>query len=459
MSSKQNTTFAHISDAHIGHRQYNVKKRRDDMQLSFLSAAVEAVDRGVDFAVFSGDLFHNKDVDALALSDAERCLDEFQTENNNEDDIPVVAIQGNHDDNLYKEDLGWLEYLHQQGKLIFLEANFGDTETFEPHDPDNKGTSAGFVDFDDVRVFGVQYLGRRLENHLDDVVEGIQAANERYGEPGYTVLLGHFGIEGQVPKMSGLEYSKLEPLREMVDYFGVGHLHTQYSIADWVYSPGSLEVHSIREDSNDLGYYTVTTTNDGLEPEHHLAKRRPFYTVEFSVDGYESPDELAQDFDQQVEAEVPSLRETQDREQFRGRGERRNPVVYLRLTGLLEFSRSRLDMDVLKGSIEERMDPIHIEPNDAMETRDAISVLENIDDGKDAVTDEYGQIDRDKLERRVFEQLVDGHPKFGDCPEEIASVLQSVKRRHLAGEPIDAVSDMIQEERRELFSVEGGDSA
>jgi DNA repair exonuclease SbcCD nuclease subunit len=100
MSSKQNTTFAHVSDAHIGHRQYNVKKRLDDMQLSFLSAASEAADQGVDFAVFSGDLFHNKDVDALTLSDAEKCLDRFQ-----EEDIPVAAIQGNHDDNLYKEDL------------------------------------------------------------------------------------------------------------------------------------------------------------------------------------------------------------------------------------------------------------------------------------------------------------------------------------------------------------------
>lgn len=79
--------FIHFSDAHIGHRQYGVKKRRDDMYMSFNSTILDAVDEGVDFGVFSGDLFHNKDVNALALSDAENDLEKFS-----EEDIPVVAI-------------------------------------------------------------------------------------------------------------------------------------------------------------------------------------------------------------------------------------------------------------------------------------------------------------------------------------------------------------------------------
>jgi len=451
MSSDQNTTFAHVSDAHIGHRQYNVKKRRDDMQLSFLSAAVEAAKQDVNFAVFSGDLFHNKDVDALTLSDAEKCLDRFQDE-----DIPVAAIQGNHDDNLYKEDLNWLEYLHQRGKLILLEANFNDGETFEPYNSEERGTSAGFVDFDGVRVFGLQYIGRGLENRLEDVAEGIRAANEKYGEPEYTVLLGHFGIEGQVPKMSGLEYSKLEPLQDAVDYLGVGHLHKQYSIADWVYSPGSLEVHNIREDSNDLGYYTVEATEDGLEPEHHLSKRRPFFTVEFSVDGYDNPESLEAGLEDQVEELVPQLREKQDKEIYQNDGERRQPVVYLRLTGLLEFSRSLLDMDAVQGIVEEGMDPVHIQVRDTTETKDAISILEEIGEGRAEVTDEHGQIDRDKLELRVFEQLAEPHPEYGEQGSEVAGLLRSVKSDILAEEPVDSVADVIQEERRELFAENGG---
>jgi DNA repair exonuclease len=455
MSSNQNTTFAHVSDAHIGHRQYNVKKRLDDMQLSLLSAAVDAAEQDVDFAVFSGDLFHNKDVDALTLSDAEKCLDKFQ-----EEDIPVAAIQGNHDDNLYKEDLNWLEYLHQRGKLILLEAEFGDGEMFKPceSDVDERGKSAGFVDFGEIRVFGVQYMGRGLENKLGDVAEGIRTANEEYGEPEQTVLLGHFGIEGQVPKMSGLEYSKLEPLREVVDYFGVGHLHKQYSIADWVYSPGSLEVHNIREDSNDLGYYTVEDTDDGLEPEHHLAKRRPFFTVELSVDGYQDPESLESGLQERVKELVPELREKQNKEVYKARGERRQPVIYLRLTGLLEFSRSRLDMDRIRSIVKEDMNPVHIQVRDTTETKDVISILEEIGEDRAEVMDEQGQIDTDKLEVKVFEQLVEAHPEYGEQSSEVAGLLRSVKSDILAEEPVDAVADVIREERRELFVDTGGEN-
>ena len=117
MSQANNSPqFIHFSDAHIGHRQYGVKKRRDDMYMSFNTTIYEAIEADVDFAVFGGDLFHNKDVNARALSDAEEGLSRFE-----EAGVPVAAVRGNHDANLYKEDLNWLEYLHSREKLILLE--------------------------------------------------------------------------------------------------------------------------------------------------------------------------------------------------------------------------------------------------------------------------------------------------------------------------------------------------
>ncbi|MFB6185543.1 MAG: metallophosphoesterase, partial [Halobacteriaceae archaeon] len=130
--------FLHFSDAHIGHRQYGVKQRRDDMFQTFNTTILDAIDAGVDFAVFSGDLFHNKNVNARALRDAEEGLAKFDNAG-----IPVVAIQGNHDANLYKEDLNWLEYLHSQERLILLEANIqGDGPLFEAHDFNDPGESS-----------------------------------------------------------------------------------------------------------------------------------------------------------------------------------------------------------------------------------------------------------------------------------------------------------------------------
>ena len=162
--SNQDPRFVHLSDAHIGHRQYGVKKRRDDMYMTFRSTILDAIDEGVDFAVFGGDLFHNKDVNARALSDAEKGLEEFAKE-----DIPVVGIQGNHDANLYKEDLNWLEYLHNRERLILLEADLqGEGPVFEEHDFDEPGTSSGYVDIDGVRIFGLQYLGQRTGDYLEE---------------------------------------------------------------------------------------------------------------------------------------------------------------------------------------------------------------------------------------------------------------------------------------------------
>ncbi len=56
------TEFIHFSDAHLGHQQYNLKRRRDDMYMTYNTTIKEAIDENVDFAVFGGDLFHKKDV-------------------------------------------------------------------------------------------------------------------------------------------------------------------------------------------------------------------------------------------------------------------------------------------------------------------------------------------------------------------------------------------------------------
>lgn len=268
------TRFIHFSDAHIGHRQYGVKKRRDDMYMTFRSTILDAIDRDVSFAVFTGDLFHNKDVNARALSDAENGLEEFDKE-----DIPVVGIQGNHDANLYKEDLNWLEYLHNRERLVLLEGDLtGDGPVLRKHDFDEPGTSSGYVDLDGIRVFGLQYLGHRTAGYLEEVAEAIQRVNEEEGEPDLTVLLGHFGVEGHVPGMAGgISFNTLEPLEDVVDYLGLGHLHKQYSHGEWVFNPGSLEGHDTMEARWKHGYYIVETTGSGFDAEFNHSKSRPFF--------------------------------------------------------------------------------------------------------------------------------------------------------------------------------------
>jgi exonuclease SbcD len=451
--SNQSPRFVHLSDAHIGHRQYGVKKRRDDMFMSFNTSVYEAVEEGVDFAVFGGDLFHNKDVNARALSDAEEGLSRFE-----DADIPVAAVRGNHDANLYKEDLNWLEYLHNRGKLILLEADFsGEGAVFEKHDFEEPGTSSGYVDLEGVRVFGLQYLGQRTSDNLEDVAEAIERVNEEEGKPESTVLIGHFGVEGHIPGMSGgISFNALEPVEEVVDYLALGHLHKNYSHGNWVFNPGSLEAHDTRQAQWDLGYYIVDVEDDGISPEFHKSKRRPFFEINFEVDSDDSPDELESEFAEEVEEHLSDLEKVQRKPHFQRSGEKRDPVVVLRLEGLLQFSRSRLDTDALKEIVEEKTGALYVNLNDATESKETASIIQELDGGEDAVRDEEGQIDRGKLESAVFKRLAGQDSQYGEQEEEVADTFSAVKRSVLTGESPESVAETIKKRRRDLFE-KGGD--
>lgn len=451
--SNQGPRFVHLSDAHIGHRQYGVKKRRDDMFMSFNTSIYEAVEAGVDFAVFGGDLFHNKNVNALALSDAEEGLSRFE-----DADIPVAAVRGNHDANLYKEDLNWLEYLHSRGKLILLGADLsGEDAVFEKHDFDDPGTSSGYVDLDGVRVFGLQYLGQRTSDSLSDVADAIEQVNEREGEPEATVLIGHFGVEGHIPGMGGgISFNALEPVEEAVDYLALGHLHKKYSHGNWVFNPGSPEAHDTRQARWDLGYYIVDVENGEIEPEFHKSKRRPFFEISFEVDAHDSPDELESAFSEVVEEDLSNLKKVQQKPQFRRSDEKRDPVIDLRLEGLLQFSRSRLDSDALKDIVEEKTGALYVNLNDATESKETASIIKELDGGEDAVRDEEGQIDRSKLESAVFQRLAGQDSQYDEKEEDVAETLSAVKRSVLAEEDSKSVAESIKERRRDLFD-QGGD--
>lgn len=451
--SNQSPRFVHLSDAHIGHRQYGVKKRRDDMFMSFNTSVYEAVEEGVDFAVFGGDLFHNKDVNARALSDAEEGLSRFE-----DADIPVAAVRGNHDANLYKEDLNWLEYLHNRGKLILLEADLsGEGAVFEKHDFEEPGTSSGYVDLEGIRVFGLQYLGQRTSDNLEDVAEAIERVNEEEGEPEATVLISHFGVEGHIPGMNGgISFNALEPVEEVVDYLALGHLHKNYSHGNWVFNPGSLEAHDTRQAQWDLGYYIVDVENDGISPEFYRSKRRPFFEINFEVDSHDSPDDLRSAFTEEVEDHLSDLEKVQRKPHFQRSGEKRDPVVVLRLEGLLQFSRSRLDTDALKEIVEEKTGALYVNLNDATESKETASIIQELDGGEDAVRDEEGQIDRGKLESAVFKRLAGQDSQYGEQEEEVADTFSAVKRSVLTGESPESVAETIKKRRRDLFE-EGGD--
>jgi DNA repair exonuclease SbcCD nuclease subunit len=456
-------TVTHIADTHLGHRQYGVKQREDDMVSTLRTALDEMLtEQGTDAILLPGDLFHSRDLRPKVLHQAEQVLARVP------DDVPVVVSRGNHDENLTPREISWLNYLHQRGYIVFLNAELtADPETawFNPYDPDDPGDSAGFYDIavegmdDPVRVFGLQWRGARTGQALQQVADGIEETNEMHGQPAFTVLLAHFGMEDEVPTLGGtVTHAELRDVKDQVDYLALGHIHKRYEAAGWIYNPGSPEAHNTREGRDDWehGYYSVTLDTDaatagggavGFDVAHHPTKRRPYYRVEFDVTAHESPGALETAFKEHVQEERAAMAEYCEQERFTAEGEPRAPIVDLRFTGTLQFSRGDFRTDELSSWVEETCDALYVQVNTGIRTANVQQLISEIDE-EDVFKD--GKLNTAVLEDRVFETIAK-ESVYAEQADEVADVLGNAHRMAQAEEAVEDIQESISAARRDLF--------
>lgn len=84
--------FMHLSDTHLGSRQYSIREREEDFYDAFSEAIGIAINSGVDFVIHSGDLFDEHRPDNRALSVFRDNVIQLQAKN-----IPFYMIMGDHD--------------------------------------------------------------------------------------------------------------------------------------------------------------------------------------------------------------------------------------------------------------------------------------------------------------------------------------------------------------------------
>lgn len=237
-----NYRLLHAADIHLGHRQYNIKKRQGDMFLTFRKTLQDSIEEyDVNAILIPGDLFHSRDLRPSALESAEQALGVVP------DEVPVLVSPGNHDQNLNRRAMTWLEYLHQRDVITLLQPDFKGVSSGERSAEDlfpsptaaedNEGTGIegtvpGYVDLDipafeaPVRVFGLEYRGGYIDTALDQAYTAIETVNDRTGEPAHTVLMAHFGVVDEVPDLgASVRYTTLQQFEELVDYLALGHIH------------------------------------------------------------------------------------------------------------------------------------------------------------------------------------------------------------------------------------------
>ena len=402
-------TFLHLADCHLGYRQYNSRERQNDFTRAYLDIIRAAIDRKVDFVLLAGDLFEKRAISPVTLDHAIIGLERLRKAG-----IPCLAVEGNHELAYYRDNIGWVRFLADRKLLTLLNPQLdGERVTLAPCE----NCRGAFVEpVPGLRVYGMRYYGSSTARVVRRVASALASEDKQGIE--YTIFMAHAGVEGAFGRHGGtLSPRELAPLRRHVDYLALGHIHKPYAFDNWIYNPGSPETNSVTEAAwPKRGYYLVEVDTE-VEPKHrpvlHSNSRRAFVRLFFKVDACETPVELVNQCRRFVERR---------RRQFRGR----EPVVELRLSGVLPFDRSALTLAPFAQMIEDLYQPLHrIVRND---TRAA-----EFEVGADQ------QFSRQALERQIITGLLERDSRFRARSDEWTELVLEIKQLAVSGAPADAI--------------------
>jgi len=421
--------FMHVADIHLGYQQYGSKERFNDFGAVFFHVVEQAIEQQVDFLLVAGDLFEKRTVDPLAMRVAVEGFRMLQKAG-----IPVIAVEGNHEKAHYRDQYSWVDFLDGLGYLHLLNPRFEEGRAIlEPY-----GDEGGaYLDLPGgVRIYGLKYYGASTGKVFGLFAQAL--AGMDHSDVQFTILMAHAGLEGQLPRYSGtLTPNDLAPLREQINYLALGHIHKPYAVADWIYNPGSPETWSIEEVAwPERGYYLVEV-QPGHNPDHQAqlvaTPRRPFYRLRLEVDTLTEPT-----------AVYDAVRGLLKRE-GRNIAPDPAPVVELTLGGILPFSRFDLDLDYVRGLVEEALSPLLAR----VQNRTTPAEFEIAIDV---------EASRTELERTIIRELLERDARFRPAAEEWSRVALDVKRLVLESSAPETVIDHLRQARADLvIGAEGGE--
>jgi DNA repair protein SbcD/Mre11 len=384
--------FIHASDFHLGYVQYGLEERFRDYARAFHSVIKYAIDNRAEFILISGDLFHKRNINAPTYLQAYKVLMELKERSPSTN---VYAIEGNHDLAYHQDGNSWLEILNSQGLLRLIRLK-------EARDVKLMGD---YVELDNVRIFGVKYIGSSTASSIPQIADEIKKIGAAGGEK-FTILMMHFGMEGQVRQAEAGEvpYSSLMPLKEVVDYLALGHYHMQYEIGNWIFNPGSIEMISMNEYGLPKGFYHVRGSGAKLITPITRSVRR----LKMDISGIETPDVLYSGIEKLLERQPSTLSDSK-------------PLVELLLIGELGFPKSDIDIDRIKKILEDEYKPL------------SSDVKINKTNSQYVASGDGIVLSREQIELRVFSERVKLDSRYRDNFDAIVNTMIEVKKKAAAG--------------------------
>jgi exonuclease SbcD len=421
-NSRINMKFLHLADIHLGCRRYNLDERVRDFFRAWRDCLKRyAIGEGVDFVIVAGDFFNSRRVEPQTMNHAVAGLNMLK-----EAQIPVVAIEGNHDQHDPLSQFSWLRSLSKWGYLHLLEPvhENGGCVLNQWNEATREGA---YIDIKGARIFGSHWYGASTNAAINMLAEALKEARSVNL---FNILMLHTDIEGYTNHQSlpAVAVSKLKELRELVDYVALGHRHKNFEIENWAFNPGSLEACSIDEYREIRGAYIVEVDEQKTVRARHVRQyaQRPFQRLTFDVSGKTSVEEVQNGVLDTVRREVNTYNVESDELQ---------PIIEITLRGHLGFKNSLLELNRLRDEARALCGALHV-----LIRNQSVPIEYAVAAGLDE------NVSRAERERRIVEDLIARDTRFRDDAPAMASLVLETKRLALSDETPAAILETIEQE-------------
>ena len=408
--------FLHISDVHLGCTRYQLPESPRDFFDAWIDVLKRyGIEEKVDFVIMCGDFFHKRSVPPETMNYAVAGLQLMKDAG-----IPVVAIEGNHDQKHTDSEYSWLRSLANWNLLYLLEpTNIDGRIVYNAWDAEFG--MGGFIDIGRVRIFGSHWYGASANWAIPMLTEAIK---ENRRDDAFHLLMLHTDVEGhQTHPIPALSLSALKELKSVTDYVALGHTHMHYEIDNWAFNPGSIEVTNIAEFREKRGVFLVDVDDRNAVTARHIEEYhyRPFQRIPFDVDGFAATKDL-----------TAAVLETVSRKARRSEEGKPAPIIEIILKGQLGFPNSVLELKEIREKAKEITGALHIRiKNNSVPTDYAVAA----DIDEDA--------SRDALERRVVEDLIIRDDRYKTKVIDISDAVIGAKRLALSDEEPEQIAEFI----------------
>ncbi len=408
--------FLHIADVHLGCTRYHLPESPRDFFDAWIDVIRKyGIEEKVDFVLMCGDFFHKRTVPPETMNYAVAGLTLLKDAG-----IPVVSIEGNHDQKHTDSEYSWLRSLANWNLVYLLEpTNEEGRIAYKPWDADTG--RGGFIDIGRARIFGSHWYGASANWAIPMLTKAI---GENRREGAFHALMLHTDVEGhQTHPITALSVNALKELKEVTDYVGLGHTHMHYEIDNWAFNPGSIEVTNISEYRETRGSFVVEVGEDNSVNATHITEyhHRPFQRLTFEVTKFDDTKVLT---DELLEYVRTTARHAEP--------DKPSPIIEITLKGQLGFPNSLLEMKKIRDQAQKETGALHVRVRN-MSVPVEYAVAADVEE----------DIERSVLERRVIEDLVIRDKRFRGNRQTISATIIGAKEQALLGEEPEKIAEFI----------------